>query len=432
MFLSEGAIRKSLKKNGVMNVRSLEVGGQGSVYKAEYEGEEVAVKVFHLDHSKQRSEKEQKILRLLDHHAIPKFLKFISDGELSGIVMEYKEGCTLSEYIEEAGPLGPEGLESLFRSLVEVLEYLEAHQIVHRDIKPSNILFDSEKTFPLSLVDFGIAKKPLSQTKLTKTGTSIGTAAFMAPEQFSGTADNRSDIYGLGGVLFYAATGHPPWPSEVGHEARLETNPWQNPYGVTPRATNQIRDRRKKVPKHLAAIISKCLNGEPAKRYQHVREIKLNRTPSRLSMILVGLVVFALTGLVVGNQEGGIRWVSSILFKEVPDKGPTIAQPDSKPEISNSEVSRSSSETVPQLTTEIRVVRASTVEVFSTGPKGSKKINVFLENLGPGELSLKDGHFHEELGILKPGEMKRFFRSSIDAIASNSDRGTFSRVKVSY
>ncbi|MEV4247451.1 protein kinase [Streptosporangium canum] len=123
--------------------------------------------------------------------------------------MELLDGTTLHEMLLEHGPLPPEGVAPLGLRLADALVYLESRRLVRLDLKPGNVMISSTKG-PV-IIDFGIAKD-LTATTLTDPGSTIGTPAYMAPELLSGLdPDIRSDIYALGFVLLFAATGRAPF-----------------------------------------------------------------------------------------------------------------------------------------------------------------------------------------------------------------------------
>src|SRR5574341_417245 len=123
-------------------------------------------------------------------------------------VTEYVEGPTLQEAVEEGGPFTDAPLEAFAVGVAEALEAIHAAGVVHRDLKPSNVLLAREGP---KVIDFGIAR-PVDATTLTQTGKLVGSVNWLAPEQLrTGKASEASDVFAWGGLVTYAATGHPPF-----------------------------------------------------------------------------------------------------------------------------------------------------------------------------------------------------------------------------
>jgi serine/threonine protein kinase len=123
------------------------------------------------------------------------------------LATEYADGPSLSEYVDAHGPLEPNVLYGLATGLAEALTAIHAAGIVHRDLKPSNVLLTQGGP---KVIDFGIAQA-LDATAVTKTGMTVGSAGFMAPEQVMGQAAMASDIFSWGVTVAYAASGQPPF-----------------------------------------------------------------------------------------------------------------------------------------------------------------------------------------------------------------------------
>ena len=185
------------------------------------------------------------------------------------ISMEYLEGVTLKDLIANKGalPLGV-GLR-IAKQMCQGLEAAHRQGVVHRDIKPQNMLILPE-TGELKIMDFGIAR--VSEVKggrgagLTTAGTVMGTPDYMPPEQAQGQpADFRSDIYSLGVVLFEVFTGRLPFTGDTVMAVVLAPHPEAAP------ARRAASTRG--LPEDLEAIILRCLEKDPAARYQSVGEI---------------------------------------------------------------------------------------------------------------------------------------------------------------
>jgi eukaryotic-like serine/threonine-protein kinase len=180
-----------------------------------------------------------------------------ADGDLQYLVMEYVEGQSLAGLLRREGVLEPRRAAEVGRQVCQALAAAHAAGLVHRDITPGNLLVD-----PTGLVkvdDFGIAKLGAATT-MTGDGMVLGTAAYLAPEQAQGRpVDGRSDLYGLGCVLYELLTGAPPFAgdSPVAVAARQVTD-----RPVPP------SDRNPRVGAALEAVVLTALAKDPADRYQ--------------------------------------------------------------------------------------------------------------------------------------------------------------------
>ena len=123
------------------------------------------------------------------------------------LVTEYAAGPSLAGYVETAGPLGAGLLDCLARGLAEALTVIHAAGVVHRDLKPANVIMTADGP---KVIDFGIAQV-LDSASLTKTGTTMGSMGFMAPEQVMGQAGPAADVFAWALTVAYAASGRPPF-----------------------------------------------------------------------------------------------------------------------------------------------------------------------------------------------------------------------------
>jgi|GEM_PF-4871232 len=182
------------------------------------------------------------------------------------LVMEYLEGGSLRDRIAE-GPLPIEEAISTSLQMADGLRALHAAHVVHRDIKPENVLLSL--TGDVKLADLGVARyleRVSSDTSPgTSPGTIVGTAAYLSPEQVTGQpADERSDLYSLGVVMFEMLTGAPPFmaDSAIGTlVARLES------------AAADVRGIRHDTPQWLSHVVARLLERDPNRRYQSAEEV---------------------------------------------------------------------------------------------------------------------------------------------------------------
>jgi non-specific serine/threonine protein kinase len=243
-------------------------GGMGVVYKAEdlKLKRTVALKFLHPDLTRDEEAKarfihEAQAAAALNHphictiHEIDEY-----DGQ-SFIAMEFIEGEGLKDRIQK----GPVPIDDVLSLTIQIGEGLhEAHEkgIVHRDIKPGNIIVTSRGQ--AKILDFGLARLG-THTKITKTATTLGTAAYMSPEQASGKeVDRRSDIWSLGVVLYEMVTGVRPFTGE--YEPAVV-------YSILHDEPEPVTSRRSNVPMELERIVGKALAKEASGRYPHVEDL---------------------------------------------------------------------------------------------------------------------------------------------------------------
>jgi serine/threonine-protein kinase len=239
-------------------------GGMGVVYRAHDTklDRDVALKFLPLEFTKDPEAKERfvhegKAASSLQHTNICTIhdTDATGDGQLF-IVMDYYEGETLKKKIEQ----GPLKIDNAIETAIQVAQGLaKAHEkdIVHRDIKPANVLITTDGV--VKILDFGLAKlRGLS--KLTKTGSTLGTAPYMSPEQARGeTVDHRADVWSLGVVLYEMLTGQLPFKGD--YEQAIT-------YQIVNALPEPITGLRSGVPMELERIVNKCLEKNPGERYQ--------------------------------------------------------------------------------------------------------------------------------------------------------------------
>lgn len=199
-------------------------GAMGRVYRATHTrmSKRFAVKVLFGDHAAQtrmraRFKREAEAASRLEHPNLVSVVDFgETDSRLLYLVMDFIEGRTCSELVEEEGPLDEQRALRLVREIARGLRHLHSRDMVHRDLKLDNVLVstDGEVETP-RIVDLGVALLPsdeITQERLTKQGTIVGTPAFMAPEQaFGDDVDPRSDIFSLGMLFYHLLAGRGPF-----------------------------------------------------------------------------------------------------------------------------------------------------------------------------------------------------------------------------
>ncbi len=194
-------------------------GGMGTVYLAEHVTiqRKVAIKVLHAQLTKneslrQRFQNEAVLMAKLQHPNIVGLIDFFEQEGNLFLVMEYVDGIGLDEFIKNLqSPVSIERAKKIMLQVLVGFAYAHSNGIIHRDVKPSNILIT--KNDEIKILDFGIAKLLNEvQNKLTKTGTQIGTAYYMSPEQVKAQIlDQRSDIYSLGVTFYELLSGSCPY-----------------------------------------------------------------------------------------------------------------------------------------------------------------------------------------------------------------------------
>ena len=238
---------------------------------------------------------EANILKRLQHPMLPRIVDIFEDETRICIVEDFVEGISLEEVLNRQKRVEEETGLVWFRSLCGVLGYLHGqkpHPIIYRDLKPSNIMLQPDGT--LKLIDFGIAREYKQESSADT--TYIGTRGYAAPEQF-GTAqtDARTDIYSLGVTMYHLLTGK---------------SPYEPPYQFVP-----ARQLCPQLSRGVEYILGKCVQPEPADRYQSVEELLFDLDHSyrfdkawqkcqrakRIRVAVLALMTAASLGLMAGG-----------------------------------------------------------------------------------------------------------------------------------
>jgi serine/threonine protein kinase len=252
-------------------IEKLGEGGMGVVYKAEDTKLKrfVALKFLpsHIVENasiRRRFIQEAQSASALDHPNICTVHEIDEVEDSSFIVMAYIDGQNLKEKLDS----GPLTIEESLKIAIQIAEGLkEAHEkgIVHRDIKSSNIMLSSKGQ--TKITDFGLAKLT-GQKKLTKTGATLGTVAYMSPEQTKGeTVDQRTDIWSFGVMLYEMITGQLPFRGDFDQAVV---------YSILNQEPEPVTGVRTGVPIELERIINKAMAKNPKERYQHINEIEVD------------------------------------------------------------------------------------------------------------------------------------------------------------
>jgi len=245
------------------------VGGMGMVYRAHDEqlDVDVALKVLRPEVAadpgfRERFRKELLLARQVSHRNAVRIHDLGVSGDLLFLTMDYVPGRSLRALLEEDGPLAPRQAVAIARQLAAALAAAHAEGVVHRDLKPANVLVDAGgRAF---ITDFGVARS-MTAAGATQTGAIVGTPDYLSPEQARGEpVDGRSDVYALGILLFEMLSGRLPFAGDsyaerlaqrIGGEAR------------------DLADLGIAAPARLRAVVRRCLQRKPARRYQAAAEL---------------------------------------------------------------------------------------------------------------------------------------------------------------
>ena len=257
-------------------IEKLGEGGMGIVYKAEDTKlkRTVALKFLPPEltrdpEAKERFVREAQAASALDHPHIGTIYE-INEVPTEGqeqlfIAMACYEGETLKEKIEK-GPLPIQNAIELASQVAEGLAKAHEKGIVHRDIKPANVMVTGDEQ--AKILDFGLARSRSAETQLTKEGTTLGTVAYMAPEQVQGKkVDQRTDIWSLGVMIYEMVTGQLPFKGDY-DQAII--------YSIQSEVPEPLTGLRTGVPMALEWIVTKAMAKDPAQRYQHADDVAVD------------------------------------------------------------------------------------------------------------------------------------------------------------
>ncbi|MBL8817850.1 MAG: serine/threonine protein kinase [Planctomyces sp.] len=270
-LLSKASHPEMLGRIGRYDVeRLIGTGGMGVVFKA-YDTElnrPVAVKLLapYLASSgsaRNRFAREARAAAaVVDDHVVP-IHNVETDGEHPFLVMKFIAGGSLQQRIDREGPLQVCEVLRIGMQTAQGLAAAHAQGLIHRDVKPSNILLDEGVDRAL-LTDFGLARAS-DDASLTRSGFHPGTPHYMSPEQVRGELiDARSDLFGLGCVLYAMCTGHPPFRGESSYTVLRR---------ITDDTPRQIRETNPQIPAWLDRLVLKLLAKSPEDRYPSATDV---------------------------------------------------------------------------------------------------------------------------------------------------------------
>jgi serine/threonine-protein kinase len=275
---------------------------------------------------RQRFFREARAAGALAHPGIVPVFDVGEDDGVPFLVMEFVNGQTLADAMKKGERPSLDRICEIGQQIAEALGYAHRNGVIHRDIKPANILLTSRETYGAErprITDFGVAK--LAAAEITTTGQLLGTPAFMPPEQFTGSpVDGRADLFSLGVMLYWMATGEQPFSGEtmtaVSYKI-VHTEP------IPPAKLNPA------IPAQFERVILKCLAKNPADRYQTCEELAQvlaqvlakPQTDAKVPVLFSAAPPAAIGG---AQSEETIFAIPSTLPKPIPASAPaTPAQP---------------------------------------------------------------------------------------------------------
>jgi serine/threonine protein kinase/tetratricopeptide (TPR) repeat protein len=244
-------------------------GGMGAVYKARDRELDrlIALKVIRPELATDpailaRFKQELILSRNITHKNV---VRIFDLGEAEGIrfiSMEYVDGEDLRAILRRNGKFSPKEANSIVEQVCRALDCAHSEGVIHRDLKPQNIMRD--KHGRIVVMDFGLARS-LGDSGMTQTGAIVGTMEYMSPEQAMGsTLDQRSDIFSVGLIFFELLTGRAPYKADTAIASLMKR---------TREDAQSASDVDASIPKSLSAIVSRCLEREPANRYHSAVEL---------------------------------------------------------------------------------------------------------------------------------------------------------------
>jgi len=258
------ALNRALE--GYRVLRQVGHGAMGIVYEAEQcsLGRRVALKVLPpnlalRERTVKRFLREAESMGKLAHPNVVDVYEVGSRSDFHYFTMKFVEGPSLDRVLK-AGPLAVKDVVGIGIDVATALSHAHARGVLHRDVKPGNLLRDGEK---ILLTDFGLARQIDGEEggSVTESGDLVGTPLYMAPEQISGEigrVDGRADIWGLGVTMYELLAEKPPFSG---------TNASGILHAILHREPSGLRKMREDVPRDLEAVVHKCLEKDPARRY---------------------------------------------------------------------------------------------------------------------------------------------------------------------
>jgi beta-lactam-binding protein with PASTA domain/predicted Ser/Thr protein kinase len=275
-------------------------GGMADVYLAEDQllGRQLAVKVLHHHFAEdqefvERFRREASSAAALSH---PNIVAIFDRGEWNGtyyIAMEYVAGRSLKTVVREQGALDPAAAIDIVIQILRAARFAHKRGVIHRDLKPHNVILDEEGR--ARVTDFGIAKAGASD--MTLTGSIMGTAQYLSPEQAQGhTVSGRSDLYAVGIILYELLTGSVPFDGETAVAIAFKQ------VSAEPRAPSELQPS---IPPALDAVVLRALAKDPARRFADADEFIAALQQARVALPISASTAFAgaIAGTALASEE---------------------------------------------------------------------------------------------------------------------------------
>ncbi len=251
-------------------VRTIGGGGMAHVYLARdmILDRDVAIKVLRFDFAGEdeflrRFQREAQAASSLAHPNIVSIYDVGEEDNIHFIVMEYVDGMTLKEYIQQFSPVSYETVIDIMRQMTAAVAFAHQHSIIHRDVKPHNMLIDRDGI--VKMTDFGIAMA-MSATSITQTNAVLGSVHYISPEQArGGMATKKSDIYALGIVMYELLTGKLPFSGESAVSIALKHLQTDTP---------SIKTMDPGIPQSIENIVLHATAKDPFHRYVSAEEME--------------------------------------------------------------------------------------------------------------------------------------------------------------
>ncbi len=295
--------RDTVVDNRYRILNRLGSGGMADVYCAEDQqlGRRVALKILHRRFAEdeqfvERFRREASSAASLSH---PNIVGIFDRGEWDGtyyIAMEFVDGRTLKEIIREKGPAPAEAAADVTLQILRAARYAHKHGVVHRDIKPQNVLIDQDGR--VRVTDFGIARAGASD--MTETGSIMGTAQYLSPEQAQGRpVDARADLYAIGIVLYELLTGRVPFDADSPVTVALKQ------VNETPIPPSELVPA---IPPAIEAVVLKAMEKAPENRFQSADEFILALESARAAPDVIPPPPVVVEDVYEEDEEPGRRW----------------------------------------------------------------------------------------------------------------------------
>ncbi len=274
--ISDGALRLAqlfppgtLLGNRYEILRVLGEGGMGAVYQARDKELDrlIALKVIRPELAGnpailQRFKQELILARHITHKNVVRIYDLGEADGIKFITMEYVDGEDLRSLLKHHGKFAPQQAVQVVEQVCRALDAAHAEGVIHRDLKPQNIMRDPQGR--IVVMDFGLARS-LEEPGMTQTGALVGTLEYMSPEQALGaTLDQRSDLFAVGLIFFELLTGKVPYKADTAIASLMKR---------THERAVSASDIDNSVPESLSSIVARCLERDPAVRYQSAQEI---------------------------------------------------------------------------------------------------------------------------------------------------------------